>query len=106
MESLLHSPLYCHCPDTERLLFPHTGGPLPREQRLLIIGGKRVQQREEGSVRPAEAYEIGLVTRGHVCLRRARHHVVLLPDRAVAAEVLKNGREEFLRNPIGLGGES
>lgn len=61
-----------------------------------------MQQFEERCVGPSETDYVHVVSQFGVGFGGFRYDVVLLANLAVAAEILRYRRQEFLRDPIGI----
>jgi hypothetical protein len=64
--------------------------------------GQVVQEIQERGVGPPEADDIDVISGGHGSFRRAGHGIVFFSDGAVAPEIFRNSREEFVGDAIGV----
>ena len=61
-----------------------------------------MQKHEERGIGPAKTDYVLLVSSVDAGFRRARYYVVFFPDGSVAAEILRDGAQEIVRDSIGL----
>ena len=67
-----------------------------------LLRRKRVQQLNEGGIRPAKANDVSRISCFHVGLGRPGHNVIFLANRPVAMEILHHHREKLRRYTVGF----